>query len=89
MVFFSFRIFFRTTGELEYLLILSRKARNCFQGLALAYMTKTLNQIFFFLHQNHKIFSATLGIRIFFLEKKHNRPPPNLVVKWSVPKTNK
>ena len=33
-------------------------------------MTKTLNQIIFPLHQNQNIFSATLGIRIFFLEKK-------------------
>ena len=34
-------------------------------------------------------FSATLGIRIFFLEKKHNPPPPPpppLQVKWSFPK---
>jgi hypothetical protein len=37
-------------------------------------MTKTLNHIFFFLHQNQNIFSATLGIRIFFLEKKHSPP---------------
>jgi hypothetical protein len=33
-------------------------------------MTKTLKQIFFFLQQNQKIFSATLGIRIFFLENQ-------------------
>ena len=26
-------------------------------------MTNTLNQIFFFLHQNQNIFSATMGIR--------------------------
>ena len=37
----------------------------------------------FFLHQNQNIFSATLGIRIFFLEKNHNPP---LQVKWSFPK---
>jgi ribosomal protein L39E len=35
-------------------------------GLTLGYMTKTLNQIFFSLHQNQNMFSATLGIRIFF-----------------------
>ena len=29
---------------------------------------------FFFLHQNQNIFSATLGIRIFFLEKNHTPP---------------
>ena len=40
----------------------------CFlQNLTLGYMTKTLNQIIiFFLHRNQNIFSATLGIRIFF-----------------------
>jgi hypothetical protein len=49
-------------------------------------MTKTLNQIFFFLHQNQNSFSATLGIRIFFLEENHNPPPPLFQVKWSFPK---
>jgi hypothetical protein len=47
-------------------------------------MTKTLNQIFFFLHQNQNIFSATLGIRIFFRQKHtltkqktlYNQPKP-------------
>ena len=34
-------------------------------GLTLGYMTKTLNQIFFSLHQNQNFFLATLGIRIF------------------------
>ena len=57
----------QTIRELEYLFILSRLTRIFFQNLTLGYMTKTLNQIlFFFLHQNHNIFSATLGIRIFF-----------------------
>jgi hypothetical protein len=47
-----------------------------FQNLTLGYMTKTLNQIFFFPSTKIRIFfSATLGIRIFFLEKKHNLPP--------------
>jgi hypothetical protein len=36
-------------------------------------MTKTLNQIIFFSSTKIRIFfSATLGIRIFFLEKYHN-----------------
>ena len=42
------------------------KREICFQNLTLGYMTKTLNHIFFFLHQNQNIFSATLGIGIFF-----------------------
>ena len=38
-------------------------------------MTKTLKQICFFFHQNQNIFSATLGIRIFFSEKKKYTHP--------------
>ena len=46
-------------------------------------MTKILNHIIFFSSTKIRIFfSATLGIRIFFLEKNHNPP---LQVKWSVP----
>ena len=37
---------------------------------------------YYFLHQNQNIFSATLGIRIFFLEKTIT---PTLEVEWSVP----
>ena len=39
---------FRTAQELEYIFILSRKARFFFQNLTLGYITKTLNQIIFF-----------------------------------------
>ena len=46
-----------------------------FQNLTLGYVTKTLNQIFFFSSTKIKIFfSATLGIRIFF-QKKTITPP--------------
>ena len=46
-----------------------------FCDLILDYMTKTLNQIIFFFSTKIRIFfSATLGIRIFFLEKNHNPP---------------
>jgi hypothetical protein len=34
-------------------------------------MTKTLNQIFFFLHQNQNIFFSNIGNQNIFLEKKH------------------
>ena len=45
-------------------------ARFFFQKLTLGYMTKTMNQIIFFSSTKIRIFfSATLGIRIFFLEK--------------------
>ena len=46
-------------SELEYLIF--------FQNITLGYMTKTLNQIFFFpTPKSEYFFSATLGIRIFF-----------------------
>ena len=63
--FASFRIFFRSTRELEFF----------FQSLTLGYMTKTLNQIIiFFLHQNQNIFFSNIGNQNIFLEKNHNPP---------------
>ena len=51
------------------------KRKFFFQYLTLAYMTKTLNQFILFSSTKIRIFfSATLGIRIFFLEKNHNPP---------------
>jgi hypothetical protein len=38
-------------------------------------MTKTLNQIFFFLHQNHNIFFSNIGNQNIFLEKNITPPP--------------
>jgi hypothetical protein len=61
-----------TTQELGYF-FLSARREFFFQNLTL---TKTLNQIIFFSSTKIRIFfSATLGIRIFFLEKNHNLPP--------------
>ena len=37
-------------------------------------MTKTLNQIFFPLHQNQNIFFSNIGNQNIFLEKNHNPP---------------
>ena len=48
-------------------------------------MMKTLNQIFFFLHQNQNIFFSNSGNQNIFLEKNHNPP---LEVKWSIPYHN-
>ena len=61
---FRSEFFFRTTQELEYFF------------LSLGYMTITVNQIFFSSTKIRIFFSATLGIRIFFLEINHNPPPP-------------
>ena len=58
--------FVQATRELEYLFF--------FQNLTLGYMTKTLNQIFFSLHQNQNIFFSNIGNQNIFLEKKHNPP---------------
>jgi hypothetical protein len=45
------------------------------ENLTLGYMTKTLNQIFFFfLHQNQNIFFRNIGNQNIFLVKKHNPP---------------
>ena len=65
--FVSFRIFYRTTQELEYFFFVAQSANFFFQNSTLGYMTKTLNQIIFFSSTKIRIFfSATLGIRIFF-----------------------
>jgi glucan phosphorylase len=54
------------------------------QNLTLDYMTKTLNQIFFYSSTKIRIFfSATLGIRIFFLENYS----VNKLVGYSFPRT--
>ena len=63
---FRSEFFFRTTQELEYFF---------FQNLTLDYVTKTLNQIFFF-HQNQNIFFSNIGNQNIFLENNHNPPPP-------------
>jgi hypothetical protein len=54
------------------------------ENITLGYMTKTLNQIIIFFSST-KIricFSATLEIRIFFLEKKHNPTPLSSALSW-------
>ena len=68
MVFCSVQKFFFGQHELEYFFSP--------QNLTLGYMTKTLNQIFFFLHQNQNIFFSNIGNQNIFLEKNHNPPPP-------------
>ena len=69
---FLFRsvIFFRTTRELEYLFFLVAKREFFFQNSTLGYMTNTLNQIFFFLHQNQNIFFSNIGNQNIFFRKK-------------------
>jgi hypothetical protein len=45
---FRSEFFFRSTQELEYFFIVVQSAKVFFQNLTLVYMSKTLNQIFFF-----------------------------------------
>ena len=80
---FRSEIFFRTTQELEYLFFCRAKHGIFFQNLTFGYMTKTLNHIFFFLHQNQNIFFINIVNQNIFFRKKHN---PLMEVKWSVPK---
>ena len=79
---FLFRSEFFFSDKLEFIFFVARSANFFFQNLTLGYMTKTLNQIIFSSTKIRIFFSATLGIRIFFLKK--NITPP-LQVKWSVP----
>jgi hypothetical protein len=75
--FVSFRIFFRTTRELEYLFFLSRKA-NFFSpefNIRL-YDKNSESDYFFFLHQNQNLFFSNIENQNIFLEKKHNPPSP-------------
>jgi hypothetical protein len=72
MVFlFCSEFFFRTTRVKIFYFFVAQGATFFPQNLTLGYMTKTLNQIIFFSSTKIRIlFSATLGIRMFFFRKK-------------------
>ena len=90
-VLFHSEFFFRTTRELEYLFFCRAKRTFFFQNLTLGYMTKVLNQIFFFPPPKSEFFfQQHWESEYFFLEKKLLSPSPRpLEVKWSVPKANR
>ena len=70
---FHWEHFVRTTRELEYLCSLSQIF---FPQFNIRLYDKNSESDFFFFSTKIRIFcSATLGIRIFFLEKNHNPPP--------------
>ena len=86
-IFFIQNFYFRQHESLNIYFFCRAKHEIFFQNLTLGLMTKTLNQIIFFLHQISKseYFFSNIGNRnIIFLEKKNIAPPP-LEVKWSVP----
>jgi hypothetical protein len=62
---FRSEFFFRTTRELEYLFFIPE--------FNIRFYDKNSESDYFFFPPP-KFFSATLGIRIFFLEKNHNPP---------------
>ena len=74
---FRSEIFFRTTQELGYLFLWSRKARIFFPEFNIRlYDKNSESDYFFFLHQNQNIFFSNIGNQNIFLEKNHNPPPP-------------
>ena len=64
--FVSFRIFFRTTPELEYFFFVAQSANFFFQNSTLGYDKNSESDYFFPSTKIRIFFSATLGIRIFF-----------------------
>jgi hypothetical protein len=84
--FVSFRIFFSDNTRVRILFFLSRKAHIFFSESNIRLYDKNSESDYFVSSTKIRIFfSATLGIRIFFLEKKHYPPPLPLQVKWSFP----
>ena len=73
----SFINFFSDNTRVMIFIFFCRTRREFFfQNLTLGYMTITLNQIFFFLHQNQNIFFSNIGNQnIFFLKKNHTPTP--------------
>jgi hypothetical protein len=70
MFFFSFRIFFSDNTRVRIFIFFVAQSAKFFPVFDIRLYDKNSESDFFFLHQNQNIFSATLGIRIFFLEKK-------------------
>jgi hypothetical protein len=76
IMFFFFRseIFFLTTRVRIYIFFVAQSAKY-FPVFNIRLYDKNSKSNFFFLHQNQNIFSAILGIRIFF-QKKNIAPSP-------------
>jgi hypothetical protein len=73
--FVSFRNLFSDNTRFRIFIYFVTQSPNFFfQNISLDYMTKTLNHIFFFLHQIQNIFFSNIGNQIIFFRKKHNPP---------------
>ena len=71
---FRSKTFFRTTQELEYIFFGRAKREFFFHNLTLGYMTKTLNQIFFFPPPKSEYFFQQHWESKYFFRKNHNPP---------------
>jgi hypothetical protein len=77
MVFFSFRIFFSDDTRVRTFIFFVAQGAIFFPEFNIRlYDKNSESDYYFFLHQNQNIFSATLGIRIFFFRKKNPIPSP-------------
>ena len=73
---FRSEFFFRTTRELKFFLLRSRKAQIFFPEYNIRlYDKNSESDYFFFLHQNQNIFFSNIGNQNIFLEENHNPPP--------------
>ena len=81
---FSFMNFFSDNTIIRIFILFVAQSAKFFQYLTLDYMTKTLNQIFFFPPPKSEYFFSNIGNQNIFLEKKHSPSFP-LEVKWTVP----
>ena len=70
--FVSFRNFFSDNTRVRILIFfVAESAKKKIQNLILGYMTKTLNQIFFFPPSKSEYFFSNIGNQNIFLEKNH------------------
>jgi hypothetical protein len=76
---FRSEFFFRTTQELEYLILLSRKARIFFPEFNIRlYDNNSESDYFFFLHQNQNIFFSNIGNQNIDTGKLSPLSPPDV-----------
>ena len=67
MVFCFVQNFFSDNTRVRIFFFCHTKCKFFFKNLTLGYMTKTLNHIFFFFHQNQNIFFSNIGNQNIFL----------------------
>ena len=89
MVFFRSEFFFQTTREFRiFFFFCGAKHEICFLNLTLAYMTKTLNQIYFFSSTKIRIFFQQQWESEYFFRKKNHSPLPPWKLNGPSPRQN-